>query len=292
MLAKSLLLLSPGGVSIGATNDRISDREQSRPDERHLPALSVVLPAYNEEPNLEAAVGRAFALGPHIGGELEVIVVDDGSQDGSRELLSELLQRHHPRLRVLEHPRNQGYGAALRTGFSAARGRLVFFTDADNQFDIDELRYFIPLMDEFDVAIGFRVYRYDTVVRSILSWVYNRLVGLLFRLRVRDVDCAFKLMRREVVEQVWLECDNFFVSTELIARARKWNFRIAQKGVRHYPRTAGVTTVHASDIPRTLREIARMWQRIYFPTPAQRARARTEEARRQAAAMERTPVSG
>jgi hypothetical protein len=89
---------------------------------------------------------------------------------------------------------------------------------------------------------------------------------VLFRLRVRDVDCAFKLMRREVVQQVSIECDNFFVNTELLAKARKWNFRIAEKGVRHYPRMAGETTVRPSDIPRTLATVLSMWRRIYFPS--------------------------
>jgi glycosyltransferase involved in cell wall biosynthesis len=254
------------------------------------PYLSIVLPAFNEEANMESAVDRALALEDHIPGRLEIIVVDDGSRDGTANVLENLLVRHHPRLRVLAHPRNLGYGSALRTGFAAARGDLVFFTDSDNQFDISELTYFLPLMSEHDLAIGFRVYRYDTVLRSILSWIYNRLVGVLFRLRVRDVDCAFKLMRREVVEQVTLECDNFFISAELIARARKWNFRIVQKGVRHYPRTAGETTVRPSDIPSTLREIARMWRRIYLPSQRQLEAARDSEESLHALAVERTPA--
>jgi dolichol-phosphate mannosyltransferase len=232
--------------------------------------LSIVLPAYNESENLEPVVDQAVAVVSDVVPAGEVIVVDDGSVDGSAEVLGRLTERHGGAVRVLRHPRNRGYGAALRTGFDAARHQLVFFTDSDRQFDLAEIRYFLPLMDHFDMVIGFRVYRYDRVLRSLISWCYNRLVGILFRLRVRDVDCAFKLMRREGVEQVQLECDNFFVSTELVARARKWNFRIAQKGVRHYPRVAGQTTVHASDIPRTLRELARMWRRIYFPRLAAR----------------------
>jgi len=229
-------------------------------------SLSIVLPAYNEEANIARSVDQALKTAARLAGEYEVIVVDDGSKDGTGEVVEALVREHRPHVRLLTHETNHGYGAALRTGFKQSRFDLVFFTDSDNQFDIAELEYFIPLMSDYDMVTGFRVYRYDTVVRCMLSWIYNRLVGVLFRLRVRDVDCAFKLMRREVVHQVTIQCDNFFVNTELLAKARKWNFRIAQKGVRHYPRTAGETTVRPSDIPRTLATVFTMWRRVYFPT--------------------------
>ena len=114
-------------------------------------------------------------------------------------------------------------------------------------------------------------YRYDAVLRSMISWVYNRIVRVLFRVRVRDVDCAFKLMRAEVRDKLALETDDFFIDTEIVARARKWNFRIGEKGVRHYPRVAGETTVAPGDVVRTLKTIARMWRRIYMPNESQRA---------------------
>jgi glycosyltransferase involved in cell wall biosynthesis len=228
--------------------------------------LSVILPAHNEGENIEAAVERALEALDESGQGGEVIVIDDGSTDGTREVAFQLVERHHPRVRLLRHPRNLGYGAALRTGFRKAHGEFLFYTDADNQFDPRELRWFLPFLDENDVVVGFRVYRYDTVKRSIISWLYNQLVRVLFRVRVRDVDCSFKLFRREVLDKITIECADFFVDTELVAKARKWNFRIAEKGVRHYPRTAGETTVRPSDIPRTVRTLARMWQRIYLPT--------------------------
>jgi glycosyltransferase involved in cell wall biosynthesis len=228
--------------------------------------LSIVLPAFNEEANISVIVGKTLAFLPEVAKEYEVIIVNDGSADRTGEVAKELARHGYPRVRLLNHIKNQGYGAALRNGFSHARYGLVFFTDSDNQFDITELKYFLPLMSQYDIVTGFRVYRYDSVLRCIASWVYNRMVGVLFRLRVRDVDCAFKLFRREALEKITLECDNFFASTELLARARKWNFRIAEKGVRHYPRVAGETSVRPSDIPRTLSEVFRMWRRIYFPS--------------------------
>ncbi|MBM4428743.1 MAG: glycosyltransferase family 2 protein [Chloroflexi bacterium] len=227
-------------------------------------SISVVLPAYNEEENIETAVRRALAVLASLSPIYEVIVVDDGSVDQTGAI-ADTLARENDHVRAIHHKPNQGYGAALRTGFTHARYDLVFYTDSDNQFDIAELKYFLPLMDTHDLAVGFRVYRYDSVIRCFLSWVYNRLVSLLFRVRVRDVDCSFKLFRKEVLEKIDIECTDFFVDTELIAKARKWNFRIVEKGVRHYPRMAGQTTVRPSDIPRTLRTLSRMWRQIYFP---------------------------
>ena len=157
------------------------------------PRISIVLPAYNERENIPEVVARAFEVMPQLVESFEVIVVDDGSTDGTREVTTQLLEQHYPTLRLAVHERNRGYGAAIRTGFAQARGELVFYTDSDRQFDLSDLEHFLPLMDEWDLIVGFRVYRYDTVLRSILSWIYNRIVRVLFRVRVRDVDCAFKL---------------------------------------------------------------------------------------------------
>jgi glycosyltransferase involved in cell wall biosynthesis len=232
-------------------------------------SLTVVLPAYNEEESIGLAVERAVDALPPLVEEWEIIVVDDGSSDGTADRVRPFIAEHPSQVRLVRHRRNLGYGAAIRTGFRRASGDLVFYTDSDNQFDIAELEYFLPLIRSHDVVVGFRVYRYDPVFRSLLSWFYNRLVRVLFRVRVRDVDCAFKLFRAEVIRRTPIESTDFFVDTELLARARKWNFQIVEKGVRHYPRMAGRTTVQASDISRTLRTVARMWQLIYFPTRAQ-----------------------
>ena len=234
--------------------------------------LTVVVPAWNEEKRLAVTVEEVVAAARRHLADFEVIVVDDGSTDGTREIVEDLMATHGPRVRLAVHPVNRGYGAALRTGVSLTRYDLVFYTDADNQFDPGDLKHFLPLIDEYDLVVGFRVYRYDTMLRSVLSWIYNKLVSVLFRVRVRDVDCAFKLFRREVLEKVTIECDDFFVDTELVAKARRWNFRLLEKGVRHYPRMAGETTVQPSHILRTLATIATMWRRTYLPSPAHRRR--------------------
>ena len=229
----------------------------------------MVLPAYNEEAAIGRVLDRIDAALKAAAVAHEVIVVDDGSRDATSTVGEDCVERHYPAVRLLVHDSNRGYGAAIRTGLQHAGLDLVFYTDADRQYDIAELAYFLPYLEDNDLVIGFRVYRYDSVLRSVVSWVYNRIVGVLFRVRVRDVDCSFKLMRREVTDKLALEADDFFIDTEIIARARKWNFRIAQKGVRHYPRVAGATTVRASDVWRTLKTIAHMWHRIYLPTRAQ-----------------------
>lgn len=244
------------------------------PDE---PELSIVMPAYNEAASLETAIQQCENLMEQIGRPIEVIVVDDGSGDGS-DLLLKTLSLERTWLRVVSHETNQGYGRALRSGFAAARGKLIFYTDADNQFDITELSEHLALMAESDMLVGYRVYRYDPLPRLIVSWIYNRIVGALFRVRVRDVDCSFKIMRRSRLDAIVLLSDDFFIDTELVARARKWNWRIREVGVRHYPRRTGKTSVRPGDIPRTLRVIALMWFRIHFPNRKRYANALLDQA--------------
>jgi len=230
--------------------------------------LSIVLPAYNEAANIRYAVDRGLAAGKRLATEYEVIVVDDGSRDGTSREVEALAREHYPRVRLVKHEVNLGYGAALRTGFKHSLYGLVFFTDSDNQFDMSELAGFMPMMAGYDIIAGFRVNRCDPLSRSITSWFYNQLVRLLFRVEARDVNCAFKLMSREVVQNVPIECDDFFVNTELLAKATRLNYRIAERGVRHYPRTAGATSVRLSDVPRTLTTIVTMWGRMRRSTPA------------------------
>lgn len=244
--------------------------------------LSVVLPAYNEEENISPVVSRALEVLPRMAVRYEVIVVNDGSRDRTVNEAQKFVDAHYPRVRLVNHAANLGYGAALRSGFEHASENLIFYTDADNQFDLAELEYFLAMITHHDMVIGFRVYRYDSVLRSMVSWIYNRIVGIMFRVHVRDVDCSYKLFRREVLEKITIDCEDFFVDTELIAKARRWNFRIAEKGVRHYPRVAGETTVQPSDVQRTLKTVFRMWRRIYLPARGQVEESAARQARSEA----------
>lgn len=223
----------------------------------------MVLPAYNEMENIERQVRSVDdVLSAMRFDDYEVVVVDDGSVDRTRTVC-EALQKELPKFRLLVHETNQGYAKALRTGFTNARMPLVFYTDADNQFDIKELKNFLAAIDDYDIVCGFRIYRFDPFTRLVLSWGYNLIVRILFRIHVRDVDCAFKLFRREIFDRIHIESKKFFVDTEVLAKASKLGFRMTEIGVRHYPRTAGQSTVRPSHIVHTLAEIASMWTDIY-----------------------------
>jgi glycosyltransferase involved in cell wall biosynthesis len=227
-------------------------------------SLSIVFPAYNEEDNIEGSVRQAAAVLETLPyKEKEIIVVDDGSVDRTGEILDGLKEQY-PSLRVFHHKPNKGYGAALRTGFTNAQCDLVFYTDSDLQFDLRELKNFLPAIDDYDIVVGFRIYRYDPFNRLVLSWGYNVLMRWLFRLRTRDVDCAFKLFRRSVFDKIKIETDDFFVDAEVMAKARYHKFGITEIGVRHYPRKAGRSTIRPTHILTTLKELGKIWVKIHL----------------------------
>ena len=229
-------------------------------DVRKYPAgISIVLPAFNEEDNIKTAVTRCAAVLEKLGHPHEIVVVDDGSRDQTAAICKGL-KESNPRVRLVQFEQNRGYGVALRTGFLEAKYNLVFYTDSDNQFDVSELKYLLPIIDSYDLVVGFRIYRYDRPIRLFLSWGYNMLIRLLFRIRLHDIDCSFKLFRREIFDTMHLSSDDFFIDTEIMLKAKKLGYRINEVGVRHYPRMAGATTVRPSDIPRTLRTLLRIWR--------------------------------
>ncbi len=226
--------------------------------------ITVVLPAYNEEENIERQVRavdetlRALRFDDY-----EILVVDDGSADRTRAIV-EALGAELPKLELRAHEANRGYARALRTGFTTAAMPLVFYTDSDNQFDVREIKNLLASIDDYDIVCGFRIYRFDPFSRLVASWGYNLLVRILFRIRVRDVDCAFKLFRRDVFDRIHVESKRFFVDTEILAKASKLKLRVTEIGVRHFPRTAGRSTVRVSHIWHTLREVASMWTDIHL----------------------------
>lgn len=231
---------------------------------RRFNSITGVLPAYNEEENIEAAALKLLeALQSLPFPEREVIIVNDGSRDRTGEIADQLSLKY-PEIRVLHHPTNYGYAQALKTGFTNARSDLIFYTDSDNQFDVREVKNFIAPIEDYDMVCGFRIYRYDPLTRLFLSWGFNLMVRLIFRIRVRDIDCAFKLFRREVFDKVTIESEKFFVDAEILAKARYHKFSMTELGVRHYPRTAGRSTVRPSHIFYTLKELAKIWINIYI----------------------------
>jgi len=235
-------------------------------------SISAVLPAYNEEDNIENATRQmADVLRSLELKDWEVIVVDDGSVDQTGEIADRLVASDSAHIRVIHHDPNLGYAAALKNGFASARHQLIFFTDSDLQFDVREIKKLLPLIDEADIVCGFRIYRFDHLTRLVLSWGFNLLVRMTFRINVRDIDCAFKLFRREVFDQVQIESRKFFVNAEVLAKAKYFGFRLAEVGVRHYPRAAGSSTVRASHVLSTLKELAHIWINIHSKSRGKRS---------------------
>lgn len=203
--------------------------------------VSAVMPAFNEQANLEQSVGRtADALAAHTR-TFEIIVVDDGSRDDTPALL-ERLKATHPNLRVVRHPVNRGYGAAVRSGFDAARLPWVFLMDADNQFDPDEVALLLARAAEADIVAGYRRHRRDPLPRRLNAWAFFTLVRLLFGRLVRDVNCAFKLIRRDLLAQMDLRAEGALINTELLVLARQLHARVVEVPVHHYPRRSGKQT--------------------------------------------------
>jgi glycosyltransferase involved in cell wall biosynthesis len=199
-----------------------------------LPAVSLVLPAFDEAENIGAVLRQALDVLPRATKEFEIIVVDDGSTDATADLVA-----RHDGVRLRRHASNRGYGAALRTGIRAARMEWVFFTDADLQFDLEDLRDLIRASRDFDIIAGYRAPRRDPPGRLLLARIWALLIWLLYGLRVRDVDCAFKLFRRRVFDAIPIESVGAFVNTEILVRARAAGFRVREVPVRHFPRGAG-----------------------------------------------------
>ena len=203
-----------------------------------LPGISIVLPCHDEEANVAAAVRMACRAGRMYAQAYEVIVVDDGSRDATNAVATRLAAGD-PHVHVVAHPRNRGYGAALRTGIEAAQQPWVLLTDADLQFDLVDLAGFVPLAADHDLIAGYRMKRNDPRRRRLAAAAWNRLVSVVLGFRVRDVDCAFKLIRRELLEELELTSSGAAISAELLARSRARGARICEHGVRHLPRNAG-----------------------------------------------------
>lgn len=222
------------------------------------PVLSLVFPAWNEAENLPALLASATATGRELGFAFEVVIVDDGSQDASRAVIDAWC-RCDPRIRSVHHAENQGYGAALRAGLKAARGEFVFFSDADLQFDLAEIRRLLDHTDEFEIVAGYRAPRRDPWLRRAIAAVWGIIVGALFDLPVRDIDCAFKVFHRKVLEAIPIQSVGAFVNTEILVRARAAGFRIKQVPVSHRRRRSGRQSgAHPRVMLRALVELAQL----------------------------------
>ena len=206
-----------------------------------LTSLSIVLPCFNEAPNVAAAVSAAHEAAAAVARDHEIVLVDDGSSDATRAT-AEALAALDPRVRVVAHDVNRGYGAAVRSGITATRCDWVLLTDGDLQFDLLEVERFVPLTSDHDLVIGYRVDRADPTFRRLSARAWNLLMRVSFGVRARDVDCAFKLVRGPAIRALSLTSEGAMVSTELLVRAAHAGWRVTEVGVHHRARLAGEPT--------------------------------------------------
>ena len=227
-----------------------------------LPGLSASFPAHNEEDNVEPMIADLLAALPDFAERFEVIVVDDGSRDRTFERASAVATRD-PRVRVVRHEVNRGYGAAVWTGLVSGTMEYAFFTDGDRQFDVRQIADLIRALPGHDVVVGYRVNRQDNAIRIANAHAWNWLIRLLFEVPVRDVDCAFKLFDRRVLQGLAIEAGGAMFSSELLARLKARGARIVEVPVRHLPREKGSASGgNPKVIARAFYELFRLYRKL------------------------------
>lgn len=201
-------------------------------------SLSIVMPAHNEEIAIAATVDAAIQAASQWTHDFEIIVVNDGSTDHTQAIV-EAIALQEPRVRIVCHESNRGYGAALVSGFEAVCKDLVFFMDSDGQFDINDLATFFPLLEHYDAVLGYRINRQDTWIRKVNALGWKLLVQLIFKLKVRDIDCAFKLYRANFFSEHRLETRGAMINTEILYKFTRAGYTYTEVGVHHLPRKGG-----------------------------------------------------
>ncbi|HET9345450.1 MAG TPA: glycosyltransferase family 2 protein [Candidatus Limnocylindrales bacterium] len=238
-----------------------------------VPRLSYFFPAHNEEANVRGLVEEALETLPGLADSFEIVVVDDGSRDATGAIADDLAAANPDVVRAVHHPTNLGYGAALLSGFRAARHELVCFTDGDRQFrvaDLGRLTARLQEADAPDVVVGYRIKRADPLIRTVYAKLYRFANRVWFGLKVRDVDCACKLFRRDALAGIAVESGGAFLSAELLIKLRAAGRTVVEVGVPHHPRTAGSPTgAKPSVIFRAVRDFWRLRLRMW----ANRSRA-------------------
>jgi glycosyltransferase involved in cell wall biosynthesis len=229
-----------------------------------FPSLSVFFPAYNDAPSLPELIGNTFAtLEAHVA-DYEVIVINDGSWDNTGEVLEQLRQKYAPHMRVITHQKNRGYGGALRSGFEAAKKDWVFYTDGDGQYDPREIPRLLELVrSDTGLVNGYKLERHDPQHRIWIGNTYNFCARLLFRIRIRDIDCDYRLIRRDVLERIHLTSTSGTICVELVRKIEISGCGVIELGVRHYPRLHGRSQFfRVRSLLKTLFELIRLWLKV------------------------------
>lgn len=241
-----------------------------------MPSLSIVIPAYNEAANVVAAVEEISEVAQTLGLDYEIILVNDGSRDGTGDVARAELLPRIPNFKLVEHFPNRGYGGALKAGFAAATKDLIAFTPADRQFDFREITRLLERLTP-DVALvsGWRVNRQDNLIRRLNGRGWNTVVMLLFGRTIHDIDCGFKVFRRDLLNHIHIESDGAMIDTEMLAEARARGFKLKDVPVTHLPRVAGRPTgANLKVIVRAFRDLfkfrLRLWRELREEREARR----------------------
>jgi glycosyltransferase involved in cell wall biosynthesis len=224
------------------------------------PPISVFFPAYNDAGTIASMVVAARVAARELSDDFEIVVVNDGSRDHTADILAEL-ERILPELRVVEHPVNRGYGGALRTGFASAQKELIFYTDGDAQYDPREMKALVEAMDDtVDFVNGYKIGRSDPLHRIIIGRIYHWTVRLAFGLRLRDVDCDFRLFRKSIFDRVELTKSSGVICVEMMKKVQDAGFRIREVPVHHYHRAYGRSQFfNFRRVLSTLYDLSRLW---------------------------------
>ena len=233
-----------------------------------MTSLSIVLPAYNEAANVVAAVEEVSAVAQTLGMDYEIILVNDGSRDRTGEIARTELTSHIPNFKLVEHFPNRGYGGALKAGFGAATKELIAFTPSDNQFDFNEIRLLLAkLTPDVTLVSGRRIHRQDNFIRKLNGFGWNLVGRLLFGYLIKDIDCGFKVFRRDLLNHIHVESNGAMIDTEMLAEARARKYKITEVPVTHKPRIAGNPTgANLKVIFRAFRDLfkfrLRLWREL------------------------------
>jgi glycosyltransferase involved in cell wall biosynthesis len=227
-------------------------------------SLSVFFPAYNDAPSLPGLLRKTFeTLESHVE-DYEVVVVNDGSRDNTAEVLDELRRAYAPHMRVITHPENRGYGGALRSGLGAAKKEFVFYTDGDGQYDVSELPLLLALAGPSTGLVnGYKLQRQDPLHRIWIGSTYNFCARLLFRIRIRDIDCDYRLIRRTLLDKLELTSTSGTICVELVRKLELSGCEVKEVGVHHYPRLHGRSQFfRVKSLAVTFYQLLRLWVRL------------------------------
>ncbi len=229
-----------------------------------VPELSLFLPAYNEAENIAKTITDADKVLKKVAQKYEIITIDDGSKDDTGPIVKKLAKTNK-HIRLITHKPNRGYGGAFKSGLYGSKMQLVSFIDSDGQFNYSEISKFIPLLPNNDLVIGYRINRRDPLHRKLNAFIWELWVWLLFGLWVKDIDCAFKVIKKPVIDSIKLTTESALTSAEFLIRAKQKGYRLAQVGVHHYPRSAGTQTgANIKVILKAFRQSFDLWYQMNF----------------------------